>query len=71
MEIRPVGAEMFYAVGRTDGRANRQAGMTKPIVAFHNFHKAPKNPTSCRHRAFMCFLCISEQTTFIFLYNIN
>ena len=35
MKIRPVGAELFHADGRTD--------MTKPIVAFHYFTNAPKN----------------------------
>ena len=34
MKIRPVGAEFFHADGRTD--------MTKLIVAFRNFVKAPK-----------------------------
>jgi len=35
MKIRPVGAEVFHADGRTD--------MTKQVVAFCNFSKAPKN----------------------------
>jgi len=35
MKIRPVGAELFHAGGRTD--------MTEPIVAFRNFSNAPKN----------------------------
>jgi len=35
MKIRPVGAELFHADGRTD--------MTKLIVAFRNFANAPKN----------------------------
>jgi hypothetical protein len=34
MKIRPVGAELFHAGGRTD--------MTKLTVAFRNFAKAPK-----------------------------
>jgi len=34
MKIRPVGAELFRADGRTD--------MTKLIVAFRNFANAPK-----------------------------
>ena len=38
MKIRPVGAELFYADGRTD----RQADMMKLRVAFHNFAKASK-----------------------------
>jgi hypothetical protein len=36
MKNRPVGAEIFHAGGRTD--------MTKLIVAFRSFAKAPKNP---------------------------
>ena len=35
MKIRLVGAELFHADGRTD--------MTKLIVAFRNFAKAPKH----------------------------
>jgi hypothetical protein len=35
MKIRPVGAELFHADGRTD--------MTKLTVAFRNFGNAPKN----------------------------
>ena len=35
MKIRPVGAELFYVDGRTH--------MTKVIVAFRNFAKAPNN----------------------------
>jgi len=35
MKIRPVGAELFHADGRTD--------MTKLIVVFRNFANAPKN----------------------------
>jgi len=34
MKIRPVGAEFFHADGQTD--------MSKQIVAFPNFAKAPK-----------------------------
>jgi hypothetical protein len=35
MKILPVGTELFYADGRTD--------MTKLIIAFRNFAKAPYN----------------------------
>ena len=34
IKIRPVGTELFHADGQTD--------MTKLIVAFRNFAKAPK-----------------------------
>jgi hypothetical protein len=39
MKIGPVGAELFHA----DGRTERQAYMTKLIVAFRSFANAPKN----------------------------
>jgi hypothetical protein len=39
MKIRPVGAELFHADGRTDG----QRDITNLIVIFRNFKKAPKN----------------------------
>ena len=37
MKIRPVGADLFHADGRTDGQTNT----TKLIAAFHNFANAP------------------------------
>jgi hypothetical protein len=46
MKIHPVGAELFLADRRTD----RQAGMTKIIVTFHNFANAPRN--------LPCWLCL-------------
>jgi hypothetical protein len=39
MKILPVATELFYA----DGRAVRQTDMTKLIVAFGHFEKAPKD----------------------------
>jgi hypothetical protein len=46
IKIRPVGAELFRAGGRTDGRTD----MTQPIVALRNFVKAPNNRrTSKQH----------------------
>jgi hypothetical protein len=39
MKIRPVGAELFNADGRTD----RWIDMTKLIVSFRNFANAPNN----------------------------
>ena len=44
MKIRPVGAELFHADGRTD--------MTKPTVAFRSFTDAPKHTTFRRQRQF-------------------
>jgi hypothetical protein len=49
MKMRPVGAELFHAdgrsVGRTDGRTDRQTDrqtdMTRLITAFLNFEIAP------------------------------
>jgi len=38
MKIRPVGAELFHADGRTEG----QTGVTKLIFALSNFTNAPK-----------------------------
>jgi hypothetical protein len=42
MKIRSLGAELFHAGGRTDGRTD----VTKLIVAFRNFASAPKNVTA-------------------------
>jgi hypothetical protein len=39
MKIRRVGAELFHADGRTDGRTDT----TKLMVAFRNFPNAPKD----------------------------
>jgi len=62
MKIRPVGAELFHAGGRTDSRAD----MTKLIVTFRNFAHAPdklnlmstwiRHPTACDR------LCILTST---------
>jgi len=41
VKIRPVGAEVFQADGRSDGRTDGQ--MTKVIVAFLNFANVHKN----------------------------
>ena len=41
MKIRPVGAELLHADGRTD----RQTGMTVLTVAFRNSLNEPKNET--------------------------
>jgi hypothetical protein len=47
MKIFALGAELLHADRRTDGQTDRrtdvQTGMTKIVVAFHNFAKAPKN----------------------------
>ena len=36
MKIRPVGAELLHADGRTDRQTDRQTDMTKLILVFHN-----------------------------------
>jgi len=36
MKMRPVGAELFYANGRTDRQTDRWIDMTKLIFAFLN-----------------------------------
>jgi len=37
MKILSMGSELFHTEGRKDGRTDRQAAMTKPIVGFCNF----------------------------------
>ena len=44
--MRPVGAELFHAEGRTDRRTDM-----KLIVAFHNFANAPTNWVIISHTA--------------------
>jgi hypothetical protein len=43
MTIRPVGAELFHA----DGRTNGQTDLTKLTVSFRNSANAPKNRKRC------------------------
>jgi len=43
MKIRPVGVEMFHAVGQTDRQTGGLTDMTKLIVVFRNFEKVPEN----------------------------
>jgi len=42
MNISPVGAKLFLADRRADGRADRQTDMTKLTVIFLNFTNIPK-----------------------------
>jgi hypothetical protein len=42
MKIRPVGADLFYAEGRKDGRTEGRTDMTKLIVAFSTCANSPK-----------------------------
>jgi len=46
MEIRPVGAELFHADERTDGKTDT----TILTIAFSNFANASKNRCSCSHK---------------------
>jgi hypothetical protein len=48
MNVRPVGAELFHAGGRTDGWVDGQTDMTKLIVAFRNFANRPKEPLNLK-----------------------
>jgi len=50
MKMCPVGAELFHA----DGRTEVQTDVTKLIVAFRSFAKAPKNTAWCS-RCFYVF----------------
>jgi hypothetical protein len=45
IKIRSVGAELFHTYRKTDGRTD----MTKQIIAFRNFSKAPTNRPISRH----------------------
>ena len=59
MKIRPVGAELFHAVGRTDGQtdiANRR---------FRNFVKAP-NSQSLNPHLFQIVILASASSSCIF-----
>jgi len=42
-------------------RTDRRTDMTKSVVAFNNFAKAPKDFTFCPHSVFVCF-CIDLRT---------
>jgi len=42
MKLHPVGAELFNADRRTDGRMDGRTDMTKLIVTFRNFTNVPK-----------------------------
>ena len=41
--MRPVGAEVFHVDRRTNERTEGETDMTKLIVAFRKFAKAPTN----------------------------
>jgi hypothetical protein len=43
MKIRPMGAELFHAERRMDGRRGGKTDMTERMVAFRNFSYAPKS----------------------------
>jgi hypothetical protein len=50
VKIRPAGAELFQADGRTD--------MTKLIVSFCSFANAPKNVRSEGKLGHVCKVCV-------------
>ena len=45
MKIRSAGTDLFH--GKTQRQTDRQTDITKPVVAFCNFAKAPKQPAVC------------------------
>jgi hypothetical protein len=60
MKIRSVGAELFHADRRTEGRMDpRTGGQTKLIVAFRICAKAPK--TAGSERNVLCSSLISPK----------
>jgi hypothetical protein len=58
MKVRSVGAELFYADGRTDKQKERgtegQTDMTKLIVAFRNFANTPKGVPNIKFNVKQC-----------------
>jgi len=56
MKIRSVRAGLFHADRQTDGRTD----LTKLIVDFCNFAKAPEHPTWRPHSVLTCFVWISD-----------
>ena len=50
MKIRPLGAELFQADGRTDGQTDRQTDMTTVIVVYRNFSNTPKKQSELLHK---------------------
>jgi len=57
LKIRPVGAELFHA----DRRTGRQPVMTKLIVAFRNFAKAPKRAIMNLFKINLCIPCTNAE----------
>jgi hypothetical protein len=47
IKIRQVEAELFHVDGSTHRQMDGRTDMTKLIVAFRNFAKAPKNTGLC------------------------
>jgi hypothetical protein len=66
MKIRPVGAELF----RADGRTDRRTDMTKPIVAFCNFANAPKNSEGV-HLEYLYIFSINSKMSTLQFYSVN
>jgi len=65
MKIRPVGAELFYADGRTDGQTDRQADrqtdVTNLIITFRSFANVPKKPLSLSVCHFVNRSCLATK----------
>jgi hypothetical protein len=53
VKLPPLVAKLFFVDGRTDGHTD----MTKLIVAFRNFAKAPENVSVCACHSQIYFPC--------------
>jgi hypothetical protein len=66
MKIRPVGAELFHADGQTHRQTDRQTELTKLIVTFHNFAKAPRNEHIVLDIALGSYICITLDIALVY-----
>jgi len=60
MKIRPVGANLLHADGRTSRRADRRTDMTRPTVVFRNFANAPPPKKNKKARHCVALLCSQQ-----------
>jgi hypothetical protein len=52
-------AEFFHAKGQTDRQTEERIDMTKLIIAFRNFEKAPRNWPQ-KENLCVCLVCIMD-----------